>query len=462
MLFTEARFFIFFAVVFGLYWLLRPNTWRKGLLLLASNVFYGAWDPRFLALIWFSVLLDYIVGFLLAREGDDSKRKMLVWLSVAANLAVLGFFKYFNFFADSLQVLLASMGVQADWNTLHIILPVGISFYTFQSLSYTIDVYRKQIQAEKSLLNYATFVMFFPQLVAGPIVRAADFLPQLEIKQEWREVAWRSCVLLFLIGFFKKACVSDTLAPYIDHIFSTPEQYGGASVILGTILYAVQIYCDFSGYTDMAIATAGLLGYKLPLNFNAPYLATSVIDFWHRWHISLSTWLRDYLYISLGGNRLGAIKRYRNLMLTMFLGGLWHGANWTFVMWGALHGLALSLNHLVAKVTTNMNVVRSVAQIILTFAFVCFAWVFFRAENIQTAFVVLAQMGRSGAESLPVILWAVFGVLALTHILWRKIGLFDKIAHAPTAIFSLILAVFIVISALLMPMGYQPFIYFQF
>ena len=265
--------------------------------------------------------------------------------------------------------------------TLSIVLPVGISFYTFQTLSYSIDIYAGRLQPQKSLLDLATFVAFFPQLVAGPIVRAADFLPQLAIARSFSQVNVRACLILFMVGFFKKACVSDNLAPIVDRYFSAPETYNALSSWIGVLSYTVQIYCDFSGYSDMAIACAGLLGYELCVNFDFPYLASSITDFWRRWHISLSTWLKDYLYIPLGGNRGGQLFTYRNLMLTMVLGGLWHGAAWTFVVWGALHGGALIAHKEWKKLMTSRAAAtkpkNSLWPILLTFYWVCITWVFF-------------------------------------------------------------------------------------
>ncbi|MAQ70570.1 MAG: hypothetical protein CL565_00080 [Alphaproteobacteria bacterium] len=465
MLFVEPRFFLFFAVVFAIYWVLKGNMARKILLLLASYGFYAAWDWRFLSLILISTIIDYCVARKIEATNEQSTRKHWLWLSLASNLGILGFFKYFNFFTDSAVELMTSLGMTVNYTTLSIVLPVGISFYTFQTLSYTIDVYRKNINAEKNILDVAVFVAFFPQLVAGPIVRAADFLPQLTKRREWREVAVKTCILLFLVGFIKKACVSDNIAYYVDLIFATPGQYSPFALAMGVCLYAIQIYCDFSGYTDMAIAVAGLLGFHLPKNFAAPYLARNLVDFWRRWHISLSTWLRDYLYIPLGGNRNGTIMRYRNLMLTMLLGGLWHGAAWTFVFWGFLHGAGLSFNHALKEKISSFKGFPSAVSITLTFAFVNLAWIYFRAPDFETALLLTGSLltwSSEGAAQLPIFATLAFPFLGIIHILWQKYESFDKVIALKDTYFYLGIGIATAIALGLQPTGYKPFIYFQF
>ena len=306
MLFVELRFFVFFAAVFALVWTLRDNEWRKRILTAASYIFYAAWDWRFLALIVFVTLVSYGVGRVgAARAPGDVQRKLSLAGGIVVALGVLGVFKYFNFFADSFADLAGLVGLPAGQVTLNLVLPVGISFYTFQAISYMVDVHRGDVRARTSVLDVAFYIAFFPQLVAGPIVRASDFLPQMETARRWADVPVRASLALFLVGFIKKACISDNIAPYVDVIFADPSLYSGATVVGGVLLYGVQIYCDFSGYSDMAIACAALLGYTFPANFAAPYLSRDIQDFWRRWHISLSSWLRDYLYIPLGGNRLG-------------------------------------------------------------------------------------------------------------------------------------------------------------
>lgn len=463
MLFVEPRFFLFFAIVFALYWLLKSNTQRKQLLLGASYLFYAAWDWRFLSLIIISTLVDFWAAKRMEGSTDKKHKKYLLILSIVMNLGFLGFFKYFNFFTDSFSELLGYFGLQASHTTLNIILPVGISFYTFQTMSYTIDVYRGKLKAEKHLTDFAFFVAFFPQLVAGPIVRALDFLPQLREPKQWKDVAVKPLLLLFAIGFIKKAGISDNIAYYVDLVFDSPQSYEIWAITTATFLYAVQIYCDFSGYTDMAIACAGLLGFTLTKNFDAPYLATSIIDFWRKWHISLSTWLRDYLYIPLGGNRNGELMRYRNLFLTMLLGGLWHGAAWTFVVWGVLHGLALSINHLWHD-TINIKVPKLIGWF-ATLWFVCLCWIFFRAEGLSEATAIAQSyitLNAEGTNSLPTLIYSLPFILLATHMLWQKAKLSHYIARQNNIIFTIILATFSILAISLIPSGYKPFIYFQF
>ena len=332
MLFTQIEFLLFFIFCLISIYLTSSNRFRKGILLFASYYFYAYWDWRFLSLIIYSTLIDFIVGKYIARTKNQQVRKRLLFISLVSNLSVLGFFKYFNFFINSLSIPLAEIGLNVT--TLNIILPIGISFYTFQTLSYTIDIYRNKIPPTSSILDFSLFVAFFPQIVAGPIVRAAEFLPQLKVK---RVINWDNLFIgfrLFTFGFFKKVFIADNLAIFVDKVFENPSVFSSITILLGVIAFGIQIYCDFSGYSDMAIGIAKALGYELPLNFNYPYIAKNITDFWRRWHMSLSFWLRDYLYIPLGGNRKGTRRTYINLMLTMLLGGLWHGASWNFVVWG--------------------------------------------------------------------------------------------------------------------------------
>jgi len=340
MVFNSLPFLVFIGIFFPLYFSLRGR-FRLWLCLIASYIFYAWWDWRFLSLILTSTLIDYLIGLRLNRETDTTKRQWLLRLSMVMNLGFLGFFKYFNFFVESFQDILLSLGLEPDLHTLHIILPVGISFYTFQSMSYTIDVYRKEIPVERDFLRFATFIAFFPQLVAGPIVRAKELLPQFaaDIKFEWNRFSFGLSQVLW--GFFKKVAVADSLAPFVDQCFAAPESFSALHLSLGVFFYAFQIYCDFSGYSDIAIGLARIMGFDFPDNFRTPYFSRNFSEFWTRWHITLSSWLRDYLYIPLGGNRQGTFNTYRNLMLTMLLGGLWHGASWVFVFWGFLHGLYL-------------------------------------------------------------------------------------------------------------------------
>ncbi|MEL7448080.1 MAG: MBOAT family O-acyltransferase [Pseudomonadota bacterium] len=468
MLFVEPRFFLFLALVAGLYWSLPGNRSRKVVLLAASYVFYAAWDYRFLSLILISTVVDYTAALAMSRSAKESARRLWLLLSLVVNLGMLGFFKYFNFFAESASDLMAAFGVELSQTTLDITLPVGISFYTFQTLSYTIDVYRGKLKPRTQLLDVALFVAFFPQLVAGPIVRAATFLPQLDSVRSFARVHGRACLALFLSGFVKKAVVADNVAPFVDEVFSNPGLYDSAALVVGACLYAVQIYCDFSGYSDMAIAVAGLLGFALPVNFRTPYLAASITDFWRRWHISLSSWLRDYLYIPLGGNRGSRLATQRNLMLTMLLGGLWHGAAWNFVVWGFLHGLALSLERewrrspWAGALTGGLALAGGTA---LTLGWVLVAWVFFRAPDFATATEYLGRivtLADGQALAQPAWLWAVFPVFLGLQFVQERWDLLRRASTLPMPVFSSAYGAAMALAVAFVPTGYRPFIYFQF
>ena len=344
MLFNSQVFLIFFVVVYGLYRLL-PHRWQNVLLLVSSYFFYGWWDWRFLTLIFLSTVIDYIAGGIIYSAGPNQRRrKAAVVVSMTSNLVILGFFKYFNFFADNLSAVLQYAGLPAFTRHLNIILPVGISFYTFQAMSYALDIYRGHLKPARSFLNFATFVAYFPQLVAGPIERASNLLPQIENPRTITRAGIESGAWLIFWGLFKKCVIADNLAVLVDGVFGATGATGATS-LLALYAFAFQILCDFSGYSDIARGLARWMGVELMLNFNNPYAALNPKDFWSRWHISLSSWLRDYLYIPLGGNRKGRRRTYINLALTMLLGGLWHGAAWTFVTWGAFHGLLLVIYH---------------------------------------------------------------------------------------------------------------------
>ena len=472
MIFTELVFFVFFAATAGVYWALRSNRARKIWLLVASYFFYGYWDVRFLALIFACTGLDYTVGLWLARVETPSRRRALIATSLSANLGLLGFFKYYNFFAESGAELFRRLGVPVGQPTLEIVLPAGISFFTFQSMSYTIDVYRRELEPRKSFLDFATFIAFFPQLVAGPIVRAKTFLPQFDTPRFLENVDVRRALVLFACGYFKKACIADNVAAVIDPVFAEPSAYAGVDRLLSAVLYSVQIYCDFSGYSDMAIGTAALLGYELTKNFDAPYFSRNLREFWQRWHISLSTWLRDYLYIPLGGNRGGALRASRNLMLTMLLGGLWHGANWTFVLWGFLHGLALSAHRIwTAKVGGEGSLlgraprVATVFSTALTFAFVAACFAIFRCPDIGTAFrFFTARSVPDGSAPISFDLWLIVAVLGFAHfaVSRRRAWLRTKMRGLPDAAFYPALGAALAGFLYLTPLSNAPFIYFQF
>ena len=469
MVFTEFRFIPFFLIVFFVSWLIKKNDSRKIWLTLCSYCFYGIWDWRFLSLIVGSTVIDYTVGLMLSKSLSNRSRKAWLSVSLVANLGILGFFKYYNFFADSAADFFNFLGIPFSSTTLNIVLPVGISFYTFQTMSYSIDVYFKKLEARQKFLDLAFFVAFFPQLVAGPIVRAAEFLPQLDSPRYFQLVKFRSCLVLLIIGFFKKACISDNLAPIIDQYFSMPENYTVLSSWIGVLSYAVQIYCDFSGYSDMAIACAGLLGYKLCLNFDFPYFASSITDFWRRWHISLSSWLKDYLYIPLGGNRGTKLFTYRNLMLTMLLGGLWHGAAWNFVIWGGLHGIALIVHREWSQYFCSHNLLFRRAMTffnpILTFYWVCIAWIFFRAADLSTSITIFKSFvffQTSGLQELNSNLLWLLVALVIAHWLFYQNVVTNWWHRISSEMFATIYGFSVAAILTLVPTGYTPFIYFQF
>jgi D-alanyl-lipoteichoic acid acyltransferase DltB (MBOAT superfamily) len=391
MIFNSVTFLIFLAAFFPLYFALRGRA-RLWLCLVAGYVFYGWWDWRFLSLIVFTTVMDYSFGRYIAQHDDPRRRRAGVVASVVMNLGFLAIFKYFNFFAASLAALIEGLGMQPSWTTLHIILPVGISFYTFQSLSYTVDVYRRKLEPEHDLVKFAAFVSLFPQLMAGPIVRAYDLLPQMGTDHKFDWARWNSGMGRVLWGFFKKVAIADSLAPFVDQVFNAPQSFSALHLTLGVVFYSFQIYCDFSGYSDIAIGLARMMGFQFPENFRSPYFSRSFSEFWTRWHISLSSWLRDYLYIPLGGNRHGTLGTYRNNMVTMLLGGLWHGANWAFVFWGFLHGLYLILQRVLSPVWRAVVRVARFPRwlddgvcLATVYLLTLLAWVYFRAGSIGLA-----------------------------------------------------------------------------
>ncbi|MCC6216713.1 MAG: MBOAT family protein [Polyangiaceae bacterium] len=390
---------------------LRAPKPRVVFLLLASYVFYAFWDWRFLPLIWGSSTLDWWLGRRIGREQEPLRRRRWLAVTVIANLSVLGFFKYFDFGIENARAVLASLGMHPPEIALRVALPVGISFFTFESMSYVIDVYRRDLEPHDSYLEYLCFVAFFPHLVAGPIVRPRDLLPQLGGPARFSAREGSEGLLLIAVGLLKKVALGDYLAlNLVDRVFDAPFHYSALECYAAVLGYALQIYTDFSGYTDVAIGSALLLGVRMPLNFDAPYKAVDIQDFWRRWHISLSTWLRDYLYVPLGGNRRGRGRTYVNLLLTMLLGGLWHGANWTFVVWGGLHGAALAAHRwwqerrgsraraggkaeAPSAPPAHLPPLARAALVLLTFHFVCAAWIFFRAPSFRQAWLMFSQLG---------------------------------------------------------------------
>jgi D-alanyl-lipoteichoic acid acyltransferase DltB (MBOAT superfamily) len=468
MLFPTLNFLIFFAVVLGLAWALAERgEWRKWLLTAASYVFYAFWDWRFCFLLLGNTLAIYAVGLCLDRAKEARARKAIVAAGIAVQLAVLGFFKYFEFFIASLNELLHGAGLQREIPIFEVILPVGISFFTFQGISYVVDVYSRVVPTCRSFVDLALFKSFFPQLVAGPIVRAADFLPQLRKKPDIAAVHVSLGVTLIVWGLFKKSIVANYLAiDLVDKAFLDPGRYGALDLLLAVYGYAVQIYCDFSAYSDIAIGAAMLLGYTFPRNFDQPYRAASLSEFWRRWHISLSTWLRDYLYIPLGGNRLGPLKTYRNLMLTMLLGGLWHGAAWKFVAWGFLHGAGLAIERLVSEARGATLWRPRPLAVVAVFHFVCLCWIFFRAKDFAGALEFIAGFANWTAPTelaAPLTLALIALGLAMHFTPRDLVNRVERLLfRLPGAAVGLASGLSIAVIESFGLDGTAPFIYFQF
>ncbi|WP_317046065.1 MBOAT family O-acyltransferase [Aquimarina sediminis] len=437
-------------------------------MLIASYVFYGWWDWRFLSLIALSTLMDYTVGFRIHKAIDKQRKRRWLWVSVIFNLGLLGFFKYYNFFIESWIDLFASVGYEftSTW-TLKVILPVGISFYTFQTLSYSIDIYREKLQPTKDFVAFAAFVSFFPQLVAGPIERATNLLPQFLQKRTFTYKAFSYGIKLMIWGFFLKLVVADRAAIYVDAVYNNVENHDGLSFIAATVLFAFQIYGDFAGYSLIAIGTSKLFGFDLMTNFRRPYFAASVSEFWTRWHISLSTWFRDYLYIPLGGNRVAKPRWLFNLFITFLISGLWHGANWTFVAWGALNGFYLILEVLLFKKKR-----KGVVNVLLTFVLVNFAWVFFRANSIENAMHIISEIctvpGRlyiGSGDDITASLYATLAIAILVLVELKK-EYFNTLFSISKHKFELVrmagYAFLIYIILYFGVFGKSQFIYFQF
>jgi len=407
LLFNSIEFLLFFVVVFFFYWKILSKSYAKQnlLLLCSSYFFYGWWDWRFLSLIIFSSFVDYFVGQKLGTVKDQTYRKGLLLISLIINLGFLAYFKYFNFFIDSFAELLNQLGFQSNRSSLNIILPVGISFYTFQALSYTIDVYRKKIEPTKDIISFLSFVAFFPQLIAGPIERASHLLPQFYKRRNFDYVIIADGLRQILWGLFKKIVIADRLAILVNTVYGNPENFDGITLIIATVFFSIQIYCDFSGYSDIAIGVAKLFGIDLRANFNFPYLSKSITEFWKRWHISLSTWFRDYLYIPLGGNKVSKIRNVFNLFIVFIISGFWHGANYTFIIWGAIHGLLLVIEKFTFKKQHEDDEKLSISNIfrmLITYLIVTFAWIFFRANNLSDAIYVVKNIFNFNLDNLSI------------------------------------------------------------
>ncbi|WP_396176211.1 MBOAT family O-acyltransferase [Flavobacterium sp.] len=470
LLFNSALFLGLFLVFYFVYILtLKTHRLRIAYVVLFSLFFYYKSSGIFFLLLIFSSVLDYVIAKLIYDERDKFYRKLYLIISLLVNLGLLGYFKYTNFFIDNVN-----LAFDAGFKFQDIILPVGISFYTFQTLSYTIDVYRKELEPTKSFMDFLFFVSFFPQLVAGPIVRASDFIPQIYKRLKLTKEEFNAALFLIIGGLLKKAVISDYISiNFVDRVFDAPNSYTSFENLMASYGYAIQIYCDFSGYSDMAIGLALLMGFWLPPNFRTPYQSTSVTEFWRRWHISLSTWLRDYLYISLGGNRGGKFKTYINLFLTMLLGGLWHGASWKFVLWGVLHGSALAFERFFGNlIKLPKNYFVKTIQILLTFHFVAFCWLFFRAKDFSTALQLISNIGELTFDwkQWLVIIQGYQNVFLLIligfvwHFLPNRVIQFLQKAFGSLPLLgkAIVLAFVFWIVYATASAGPQPFIYFQF
>jgi alginate O-acetyltransferase complex protein AlgI len=475
MLFNSFVFLIFLAVVLPVHRMLSKR-YRTLFLLACSYVFYGYWDWRFLSLILISTLLDFHVGRAIHNTDDQTRRKRLLFLSVAGNLGLLGVFKYYNFFVDSFADMAALFGLQLDFAHLRVLLPVGISFYTFQTLSYTIDIYRRRMAPTNSFQNFALFVAFFPQLVAGPIERAAHLLPQIEKRPDATHDDLRQGFALVTMGMFKKIMIGDTCGRIVDQIFADPGLYSSGELLMGAMIFCIQIYADFSGYSHIARGTARFFGIHIMVNFEQPYLSANITEFWRRWHISLSSWLRDYLYISVGGNRLGRVRTYVNLMITMLLGGLWHGAMYSYVFWGFLQGFFLSIHKIMLKgkkvpLGFTYSGIKSLAVFVLkvagTHALVIFGFLFFRAQSFGTGWYILKKwvFWEPGEYAFQVfiIVFTYYFVTYLIDIMEYATGDHTFVLRLkPAYRYGLYLAIWIVTLVYMFQVQPMPFIYFQF
>lgn len=477
MLFNSIEFVIFLPIVFTLYWfVLHKNLKVQNFFLLAASyLFYGWWDWRFLSLILISSFVDYFIAQKIDGTSNDRTRKWLLGISLLVNLGFLGFFKYFNFFVDSFVEAFASVGIHLEARTLNVILPVGISFYTFQTLSYTIDVYRKNLKPTRDAVAFFTFVAFFPQLVAGPIERAINLLPQFYKKRKFDAAKATDGMRQILWGLFKKVIIADNCSGYVEQIFDNYQHLPASTLILGAFLFAFQIYGDFSGYSDIAIGTARLFGFDLMRNFAYPYFSRDIAEFWRRWHISLSTWFRDYVYIPLGGSRGNTLFKIRNVIIIFVVSGFWHGANWTFIIWGLLNGLYFLPLMLFKINRNNMGVtaegkifptLKETGQMLITFFITLIAWIFFRSDNVGQAFHYIAGIASPSILVIPDLKKLSFVPVILIFILIEWYGRSKQhaldIRHLPKSVrwpVYLVLGFIVMLSFNNHP---NSFIYFQF
>jgi D-alanyl-lipoteichoic acid acyltransferase DltB (MBOAT superfamily) len=474
-LFNSFIFLIFLALVVPAYYLL-PRRFRNLFLLACSYVFYGYWDYRFLSLILISTILDFTVGRVLHRTEEEGRRKLLLFISVAGNLGLLGFFKYFNFFVDSFAGISSMFGWEPDFFHMNILIPVGISFYTFQTMSYTLDIYRKRLEPSKSFIDFALFVAFFPQLVAGPIERASHLLPQIQSKPTATRDDFREGFALMTTGLFRKIIIGDTCGRIVDQIFADPSLFSSGELLMGVLLFATQVYADFSGYSNIARGTARFFGVHIMVNFEQPYMSANITELWQRWHISLSSWLRDYVYISMGGNRKGTKRTYFNLMFTMVLCGLWHGAKWTFVFWGFLQGMFLAIHKFMLKgkrattgfVYTNVpNLIVYIAKVVGTHVLFLLGLVFFRSESFGMAWHILRKMvfwvpgDHAGQIVLIVVVYyAMTLLLDMFEYMTKDHAFLARVR--PSYRLGLYAATWLVTLIYLFQAPPMPFVYFQF
>ena len=471
MLFNSIIFFLFLSIILPIYYLLPRKIQRNSFLLIASYFFYGYWDWKFCLLLATSTIVDYFLGIQIEKNKKQIKKKALLIVSLVTNLGILGFFKYFNFFIDSFSQMVGQFGYSPDYLHLNIILPVGISFYTFQTLSYSIDIYRGTLKPTRNFIDFALFVAFFPQLVAGPIEKARDLLPQISSKRIPTKKQLSEGVILIVTGLFRKVMIGDVSGRYVDNILNDMSYYHSSELLFAIFLFSIQIYCDFSGYSKMARGCAKLLGFELSINFEQPYLSNNITDFWRRWHISLSSWLKEYLYFSLGGNRKGPLRTKFNLFTTMLLGGLWHGAGMNFIVWGGLHGIYLSVHkwymgNLNATKLPNTIPIK-ILKVIITLFFVQFAWVFFRLSSMDEIFfffqkIIYWESSDLTPKLLSISLTFSIMVLTLDIVEFKLKNHTFLILANPLLRYGILIILFTVSLLYIYQVEALPFIYFQF